>query len=709
MFKENSIFIDKIKTLYVSITVVFMILLVIITGVFGNYSKKQLYKEVSNHMEFNRESIDKKINRYIKSYAQNNIDFYLRPSSFSLFYEVLDQEPKDLHQIRISIIDSLRKEENIADFILYRTFDNAVVSAVKSGYTIEDLTAQFDDIKSIINTGELSEAKFHITTDNSIIYVYPVINPNMWYKETTYQGFTTLYLKDQTSFFRTNVNEHFPNGTFIIANNDKILLAEGNNILSDEVITEFLSNNGNKGLVHQKFHNQDYTFYLTHSTEHNLKYLYYQPKTNYITNLREYGNNFGYYIIIQALVIVLYGITLTFIRKIQRLCIEHLNLANDYANELINSNRASGVDLIIEKYLKIKASYKYYSIIIIEPDIAYMAGLTEKQKVYLMEEFKELAKKRFSSLQLPSIVSLQNKGCISCIINYDEGTKLKQLADYLREDIENYHKCKFNIFYSDSYTDVSHTSLAFTRLIELMKYSFIYKYSNIFTLEELEEMEKNPKIVDTKVFETAQSYLADLNFENFIEYLTTTLGTIQANRYSYNHTIDYFNMIFYAVKNLFIEKSIDYQLMNDPFTKQLSRFYNLEESISFIQNTLHTYKESIMSNQTPTNRKYMEGIILHIDNNIEDVTLSLVAEKFNMTSSHLSRIFKESIGINFSEYVSEKKLAKAAWLLKSNTDLTIVDIANQLGYNTPSYFSSKFKERFGVTPGVYKKEYLLNQ
>jgi len=67
------------------------------------------------------------------------------------------------------------------------------------------------------------------------------------------------------------------------------------------------------------------------------------------------------------------------------------------------------------------------------------------------------------------------------------------------------------------------------------------------------------------------------------------------------------------------------------------------------------------------------------------------------------------VGINFSDYVTEKKLIKASELLKDNTDLSIIDIANKLGYNTPSYFSSKFKDRFGVTPGIYKKAVMENK
>ena len=92
--------------------------------------------------------------------------------------------------------------------------------------------------------------------------------------------------------------------------------------------------------------------------------------------------------------------------------------------------------------------------------------------------------------------------------------------------------------------------------------------------------------------------------------------------------------------------------------------------------------------------------------NPEEITLTSVYEEFHITSAHLSRIFKESVGVNFLEYVTEKKLLWAAKLLREEHNLNIVELAHKLGYNTPSYFPSNFKERFGVTPGVYKKEFL---
>lgn len=71
--------------------------------------------------------------------------------------------------------------------------------------------------------------------------------------------------------------------------------------------------------------------------------------------------------------------------------------------------------------------------------------------------------------------------------------------------------------------------------------------------------------------------------------------------------------------------------------------------------------------------------------------------------SHLSRIFKELMGVSIIEYMRKIKLNYAADLLK-NTDLNIIEIVFALNYNSVSYFNHSFKEYYGVTPTQMRKQ-----
>ena len=67
----------------------------------------------------------------------------------------------------------------------------------------------------------------------------------------------------------------------------------------------------------------------------------------------------------------------------------------------------------------------------------------------------------------------------------------------------------------------------------------------------------------------------------------------------------------------------------------------------------------------------------------------------------LSREIKRKTGKNFTQLVQEKRLAQAAFLLKS-TDRNVDDIAHAVGYENMGYFHRIFKEAFGASPRNYR-------
>jgi AraC family transcriptional regulator len=102
----------------------------------------------------------------------------------------------------------------------------------------------------------------------------------------------------------------------------------------------------------------------------------------------------------------------------------------------------------------------------------------------------------------------------------------------------------------------------------------------------------------------------------------------------------------------------------------------------------------------------MNYIYKYIDTdiNIDDLSIELKVSKF-----HLHRIFKDEFGKNIYESIKSIRLEKAANLLITNKYSTITNIANMTGYSSQTSFLRAFKERFLMTPKMWKsggyKEY----
>ncbi|NDV63796.1 ATP-binding protein [Bacteroides sp. 224] len=103
-------------------------------------------------------------------------------------------------------------------------------------------------------------------------------------------------------------------------------------------------------------------------------------------------------------------------------------------------------------------------------------------------------------------------------------------------------------------------------------------------------------------------------------------------------------------------------------------------------------------------RKFIEEAINIVESNIcnSDFDTTVWARELKIGRSKLFQKIKEITGYTPNEYLLILKMKKATFLLKENTHLTVAEIAYQLGFSSPGYFSKCFKEQLGVTPIQYR-------
>lgn len=80
---------------------------------------------------------------------------------------------------------------------------------------------------------------------------------------------------------------------------------------------------------------------------------------------------------------------------------------------------------------------------------------------------------------------------------------------------------------------------------------------------------------------------------------------------------------------------------------------------------------------------------------------ALICREFKFSASYLSRLFKAEYGTSVVDYIHSIRVEKAKELL-SKTDDTIDNVATQVGFTNRWTFIRVFKEREGITPGVYR-------
>lgn len=106
---------------------------------------------------------------------------------------------------------------------------------------------------------------------------------------------------------------------------------------------------------------------------------------------------------------------------------------------------------------------------------------------------------------------------------------------------------------------------------------------------------------------------------------------------------------------------------------------------------------------------FEESYLLKIENTVfnhfnESITLPQLAKFLNLSTRQTSRILHNNYGKPLSELINDKKISASMEML-TETDMKMIEIAEQLNFNSESYFFRMFKKYTGCTPKEYREKH----
>lgn len=138
-------------------------------------------------------------------------------------------------------------------------------------------------------------------------------------------------------------------------------------------------------------------------------------------------------------------------------------------------------------------------------------------------------------------------------------------------------------------------------------------------------------------------------------------------------------------------------LAEKPFYQQLlAGIVNLQVGL------MYSLERSSMLNKNHDHMNMINRARLRIRESIEsDVTIQQIAQEQGVSYSNFRKLFKEYTGISPALYQQDLKLQQAKELL-TTTAMSIKEIAYQLNFESPDYFSSKFRSKTGLRPSEFR-------
>ncbi|SEB35462.1 Signal transduction histidine kinase [Tenacibaculum sp. MAR_2009_124] len=223
-------------------------------------------------------------------------------------------------------------------------------------------------------------------------------------------------------------------------------------------------------------------------------------------------------------------------------------------------------------------------------------------------------------------------------------------------------------------------------------YQCDYVFNGIEALEKLKNVKYDLVISDVMMPEMngieLRKEMKKLFKDRYLPFIMVTAMDYEENKLeAYNLGIDDYIAKPFSKNELIarINRLIENKNQREAWTKDLDD----------TDGKIETYDEKNL-------RSIQQVIVENIDK--DNFTVSRLAELVNFSQRQLERIIKNLTGLTPVKFILEVRLQEAYKKIKNKEEVDVNNVRYSVGFKSASYFSVKFKERFGVSPSELLKE-----
>ena len=141
------------------------------------------------------------------------------------------------------------------------------------------------------------------------------------------------------------------------------------------------------------------------------------------------------------------------------------------------------------------------------------------------------------------------------------------------------------------------------------------------------------------------------------------------------------------------------------YLERINESQTLKEMHQFAISLMLTLTESMSQQNYSGGSSVIREVVSYVNTNYkEDITLAKLAAHVHINSTYLSTLFKQEMGIPFTTYLNNIRLARSEELLRTGYQ-SITEICLAVGFSSPSYFTKVFKKHYGLGPREYRLQY----
>lgn len=149
--------------------------------------------------------------------------------------------------------------------------------------------------------------------------------------------------------------------------------------------------------------------------------------------------------------------------------------------------------------------------------------------------------------------------------------------------------------------------------------------------------------------------------------------------------------------------------LSDVYIQQIEKITAINDLFHLEYEMVSSFIDRLkMESRLTYNSVVNKAITLIHQEILHDLTLEKIAEHVAVHPSYLSKVFKKSVGITISEFISRKRIEESKYFLLHSTS-SLSDISHLFGFCNQSYYTSLFRKYTGITPKQFRDQQSLKE
>lgn len=387
-------------------------------------------------------------------------------------------------------------------------------------------------------------------------------------------------------------------------------------------------------------------------------------------------------------------------------------LKEKYLNDLANGRVSNENYKQLSSDIGIDMPFLLFQVVVFEVD-EYESESTKRHKKFSFQiapKMDEIADEALTG-NARCYTLQKDDGTLVSIINanaaFYESSGINEYLNAVRRYYKKNHDLTFTIGVGRHYSGVEECSMSFVEALHALKYKIVKGQDTVIYIDEVKNIAGNS--FEYRI-ENEKQLVTILKSGDIVAANQLLHQIFTDNLDKRSMTPEMINNLFNALVGTAIRSIYEMQTTIgrvfgeeiDIYT-QMAAKSTVEEKMKYtysICKSIALYAGERKNNQ---NSKVYQKIKSYVAEHYKkELSLVKVAEVVGLSPSYLSFIFKDASGMNFVDFVNEYRLEKAKELLTA-TSMTILQVAESVGYINANTFSKTFKRYIGISPGQFRK------